>query len=286
MSVNAHRTHSSHVTSKLTMNPTAWLRATRHGTPLLWWCALGLLLASLATLVLVQLDARTFNGVSVWLKPWKFQVSLMVHLMTLALVAACITPNPTLTRSVKRMSVVVFAATVFEVAYISWRASRGEASHYNVGTPVASAMYSLMGIGAVALTVCAGWLGWRVLRDREPMLPRVVQQGVGWGLIIGCVLGTLSGAYVSGRTGHWVGGTLSDANTMPIVKWSLDGGDLRVAHFFGLHAMQILPVVAWALHRTVTSQANALRAWWMVAAAYTGWTVFTFWQAWSGRPLV
>jgi hypothetical protein len=278
--------HSPNVMSDITFNPTTWLRATRHGTPLLWWCALGLLLASLATLVVMQLDARLFNGVSVWLKPWKFQVSLVVHLMTLALVAACITPNPTWTRSLTRMSVVAVAAGLFEVACISWRASRGEASHYNVGTPLASAMYSLMGIGAVALTVCAGWLGWRVLRDREPMLPHVVQQGVGWGLILGCVLGTLSGAYVSAQPSHWVGGTLSDANTVPIVRWSLDGGDLRAAHFFGLHAMQILPAAAWALNRTVASKANALRAWWMLALLYTAWTAFTFWQAWSGRPLL
>jgi hypothetical protein len=285
MSHDAHVEQAPNATPTFTQAFMAWLHAARKNTRLLWWCAMGLLVASVATLALEQLDTRTFNGVSVWVKPWKFQVSLAVHLMTLALVAALVAPTPKLTRQLRWMSVVAVVASLFEIAYISWRASRGEASHFNVGTPLAGAMYSLMGIGAVSLTLCAGWLGWRVLRDPKPTLSRVVQHGVGWGLIIGCVLGTLSGAYVSAQTGHWVGGTLSDANTLPIVKWSLDGGDLRVAHFFGLHAMQILPFAAWALHRTVASGANALRAWWVLAVVYAGWTGFTFWQAVSGRPL-
>jgi hypothetical protein len=268
------------------MQPNFQNNLTMRATPLLWWCAMGLLATSLATLALMPLDARTINGVSVWLKPWKFQVSLVVHLLTLAWVAALMTPSPKLTRQLRWMSVVAVVAGLFEIVYIGWRASRGEASHFNVGSPFAGAMYSLMGIGAVSLTACAGWLGWRVLRKDQTALPRVLQVSVGWGLIIGCVLGTLSGAYVSAKTGHWVGGTSSDANTLPIVKWSMDGGDLRVAHFFGLHAMQILPLVGWALHRTVASPAHAQRGWWGIALVYAAFTGFTFWQAVAGRPFV
>jgi hypothetical protein len=283
---NLSSTHHPHAAQTLVRSGIAWLHDARKATPMLWWCALGLLVTSVVTLALMPGDARTINGVSVWLKPWKFQVSLVVHLMTLALVAALLVPTPKLTRQLRWMSVVAVVAGLFEIIYIGWRASRGEASHFNVGSAFGSAMYTLMGIGAVSLTACAGWLGWRVLREPGGTLPRVVQVGMGWGLILGCVLGTLSGAYVSGQPGHWVGGTASDANALPIVKWSLDGGDLRVAHFFGLHAMQILPLVGLALHRTVASAANAVRAWWVLATIYAAFTGFTFWQAVSGRPFV
>lgn len=257
----------------------------RDVAPWLWWGALAMLAASLVSTLMLLVDARTFNGVSVWLKPWKFQVSLAIHWMTLAVLSVPLAGVTGFARSLKRMSVVALVAGVFEVGYIAWRASRGEASHFNVGTPFAAVMYSLMGLGAVALTVCAGWLGWRVLRDTRLLLSPVLRQGVGWGLVLGCVLGTLSGAYVSGQAGHWVGGTLSDAVSLPVVGWSLDGGDLRVAHFFGLHALQVLPLTAWVLHR-MASPSLALRAWWVLALLYVGWTGCTFWQAASGQPFL
>lgn len=262
-----------------------WFASARRLAPWLWWWAMVMLAASLITTVMALVDPRTFNGVSLWLKPWKFQFSLAIHLMTLALFAVPLAGAPGFAQSLRRMSFVAVIAGVFEVAYIAWRASRGEASHFNIGTPLAGAMYTLMGLGAVALTGCAGWLGWRVLRAPRSGLSPLLRQGVGWGLILGCVLGTLSGAYVSGQTGHWVGGTPSDAASVTLVGWSRDGGDLRVAHFFGLHAMQILPLAAWALDRTV-SGAVALRAWWWFAGIYVAWTAFTFVQAVLGRPVL
>ncbi len=262
----------------------AWLTRARHLAPWLWWCAMAMLAASIVLAVMMLVDPRTFNGVSVWVKPWKFQVSLAIHLITLAAFAVPLAASPGFAKSLRRMSVVAVAAGVFEVAYIAWRASRGEASHFNIGTPLAGAMYSLMGICAVLLTGCAGWLGWRILRESRTGLSPLLRQGIGWGLILGCVLGTLSGAYVSGQAGHWVGGTPSDAASVPVVGWSLDGGDLRVAHFFGLHAMQILPLAAWALDRTSLG-AVSLRAWWCLAGVYVTWTAFTFIQAVLGRPV-
>ena len=59
--------------------------------------ALGLLLlaAAVPTLIGLALDGRTIGGVSVWMKPLKFQVSLGVHLLTVALVVLAILTNLT-----------------------------------------------------------------------------------------------------------------------------------------------------------------------------------------------
>jgi hypothetical protein len=99
------------------------------------------------------------------------------------------------------------------------------------------------------------------------------------------VLGTLAGAYVSAQTGHHVGGSLTDAQGLPVVHWSRDGGDLRVAHFFGLHAMHVLPVVAWLAAR-LAAPGTARLGLNAFAAAYAGLTVLTFAQAVMGRPFI
>ena len=39
--------------------------------------------------------------------------------------------------------------------------------------------------------------------------------------------------YLGGQTSHWVGGVETDANGIWFFNWVTDGGDLRVAHFFG-----------------------------------------------------
>ncbi len=260
-----------------------WAAAARARTPLLWWSGWAALALTLPLLLLMALDGRSFNGVSVWLKPWKFHLSVGVHLLTLALVAATLSDRPGRQRALGRLGAVAVACAVFELAYITWRASRGEASHFNVGDPVAGLLYGLMGLGAVLLTGCAGLLGWWVAGERHFVGGPVLQRGLALGLLAGWLLGTLTGAVVSAQTGHWVGGTPSDAGGLPVLGWSRDGGDLRVAHFFGLHAMHVIPLVAWALARRLPPR-RALAAVGLFTAGYTAWTLFTFAAARSGRP--
>ena len=257
----------------------------RQRLPMLWffgWLALAL---SVPLLVLSLVDARQLLGVSVWTKPWKFHVSVGLHLLTLALAAALLRDTRARRVQFSRMSAVAVACGVFELAYITWRAARGEASHFNLSDTFSNVMYGLMGLGAVLLTGCAGMLGLWIARARDFVHGPVLQRGLAWGLMMGWLLGTLAGAYVSAQTGHGVGGTPHDGLGLPIVGWSRDGGDLRVAHFFGLHAMHVLPLVAWLAARWA-APATALRGLNAFAAAYALLTVFTFVQAVMGRPFI
>jgi hypothetical protein len=253
--------------------------------PGLWWGGWLILTLSVPLGLLALWDERTLLGISVWSKPWKFHVSVGLHLLTLAWFATLLPDTAERARGIRTMTRVAILCAVFELVYITWRAARGEPSHFNIATPLAGVMYALMGVGAVMLTACAGWLGWVTLRARDYSWGPVLQRGVGWGLLLGCLLGTLSGAYVSAQTGHHVGGTLSDAQGLPLLNWSRDGGDLRVAHFFGLHAMHVIPLAAWCLTR-VASATGAQRVLSVFAAAYTAPTVWTFVQARLAQPFL
>jgi hypothetical protein len=275
----------------------------RSRLPWLWWGGWAMLVISWPLWLLMQVDERTLQGVNVWVKPWKFHVSAGVHLLTLAWCAALLRPTPRRARGFGAMSAVVLATAVFELAYITWRAARGEASHFNVGDPLAGAMYTLMGVMAVLLLGAAGVLGWWIWRARDFEHGLVLQRGLGLALMAGWLLGTVAGAYMGGQGGqggHGVGVQPHDAqaaaaHALPIVGWLRGGGDLRVAHFFGMHAMHVLGAAAWAAAwwaarraspQPAVSSGAVLTGLYVLAAVYAGFTVFTFVQAVAGQPFL
>jgi hypothetical protein len=219
-------------------------------------------------------DAQTVNGVSVWDKPAKFMLSFVVHALTFAWAFALMPDAERQSKTNRRLSLAFVAIFALEVAYMAFRAARGEASHFNTATPVAAVAYALMGIGATGLTLITAWFGWRLLKTRHDLAAR----STGVGFILGALLGTLAGAYMSSQTGHWVGGLRDDSTGLPFFQWSTTGGDLRVAHFVGLHAMQAIPLAAWLWpHR---------RTVWIAAVAMTTLTGAVFAQALFGVPLL
>ena len=76
-----HRFHFS----PASLPATGLVNRMRQASAPLYWTGLGLLLLCIPTLALAIWDARLFQGVSVWLKPLKFQLSTGVYLLTLAL---------------------------------------------------------------------------------------------------------------------------------------------------------------------------------------------------------
>jgi hypothetical protein len=253
--------------------------------PLLFWSGVAMLALLLPSSLGLWLDARTLNGINVWIKPMKFQASVGVYLITLAAFFLALPAGADKTRTGRY---VVWAAVItafFEIAYITLQGARGAASHWNFSSSFTIAMYSLMGVGALVLNSAALVQGIMIARSRIASIHPALRLGLALGLILTFVLGATFGGIMSADSGHWVGGTLSDANGLPIFKWSRDGGDLRVAHFFGIHAMHFIPAFAWLASRMHSAQA-ARAAVWGFTAIFSLLTTWTFAQAMLGRPFI
>ncbi|MEO1128090.1 MAG: hypothetical protein AAFX05_00110 [Planctomycetota bacterium] len=191
------------------------------------------------TLALSFLDQRLLDGVNVWHKPLKFQVSVGVFLGTLACMMPLAGEQFRFGRWGRGVVWVAVATSVFEIAWITLQAGRGERSHYNGDSAFGSAMYAAMGIAAVALslTPVAIGLAAAVSRSSHPAI-RIAQ----WGAVLGAITSLVGAAGVGlllgGEPAHYPDPEAAEDRRIPFVGWSLTGGDLRLAHFAGLHALQ------------------------------------------------
>ena len=210
-------------------------------SPLFTRTAIAFAFLFLAVYALTFFDARLLYGVSVWEKPSKFFLSLAIHMATLAWGISLLSAEQRRSRGILVASLAFIAAAVFEMAYMIFQSSLGEASHFNRSTTFHDMMYSLMGLGALTLTVATAYLGWRIRSSGTS----VMHFAAGWSFIVSAVATTLVASYLASGAGHWIGGDQTDATGLPFFHWSTTGGDLRVAHFAALHIMQAVPLITW-----------------------------------------
>ncbi len=254
--------------------------------------ALGVVFAAL-----MLVDPRVIEGAPAWLKPLKFAVSTAIYSATLAWVLRFLPDWPRLARRAAAVTAWVF---VVEVALIVVQAARGTISHFNTSSVLDGAIFSVMGGGIAAQTVAAVAVTMALWRQT------FADRAMGWALRLGMAL-AVTGASVGGmmtqptaaqlaqaretkqmpRSGAHTVGAPDGGAGLPGTGWSLAHGDLRVPHFLGLHAMQVLPLVAWlAARRRGTRERARVGVVTGAAVSYAALFLLLLVQAMSGQPLI
>jgi hypothetical protein len=251
--------------------------------------ALGAQVALLVpSLIAYALDDRQLIGVSVWSKPLKFEMSLIVTIATLIWLLPHIDAKARGGRVIRWTALAIGLMATLEIFYIILQAARGRASHFNDSTPLETTLYSVMGIGAVTLVAGCFIIGWMLLRYGKNAAGPGLRYGGAWGLMMGAVLTLVTAGVLSSGTiapgGHWVGGIRSDAGGLFLFGWSRTGGDLRVPHFFATHLMQALPLLGLFLDRYLPGHVRSG----LLAGGAAGVLIIaaTFLQATMGRPFL
>ncbi|MEU8298752.1 hypothetical protein AB0C04_15905 [Micromonospora sp. NPDC048909] len=261
-----------------------------------WHRPLMLFVAAMAVLAVVSavgvlVDSRVLTGAPIWLKPFKFAVSFVVYGTTLAWMLSLL---PRRSRIAEWAGTVIVAMAVIEMALIVGQVVRGTTSHFNDTTPLNTALFAAMGASIMVLFLAHFVIGIVVLQRR--IADRVAARAVGWGLGLS-LLGMLAAVPmvlpsqdpgIEGISGAHSVGVADGGAGLPLVGWSTTGGDLRIGHFVGLHALQALPILAILLNRFLTRLDERARAGLVVVAggAYGVLTVLLTWQALRGQPLL
>jgi len=208
----------------------------------IWWQGTLLLTGFLAISALLYLFDKSLLGDELlWAKPLKFEVSVIIHFLTLAVLASLLSPARRNSVAWKCMSYAVVAAGIFEVMYIFLQAARGRESHFNNTTVVESIMYGLMGIGAVILVLGSLYLGWLLFREYQSERNNPLLLSGALGLTAGSILTLIIASYMSSQPDNIIIAS-SEVIRVPFFGWYLNGQDLRVPHFLATHLMQLLPL--------------------------------------------
>jgi len=182
-------------------------------------------------------DHRLIREVGVWVKPMKFMLSTALFALTTVWVLKVAHSELDQMPVYPWIVALLVLTSLFEVVYISYQASQGSASHYNVSDPFHAFMFGVMAVAAVGLTFSQAWLAWEIWNEQKGADLRVETLGVIIGLTMTFVLSTISGFMLGGNQPP-------SGQGIPIVGWHLYK-DIRPAHFLGVHAQQLIPL--WGL---------------------------------------
>jgi hypothetical protein len=246
--------------------------------------------------VALVLDPREIMGAPAWMKPAKFHASIAVYTLTLAWVFTYLREWPKTRRAASWLTV---ATLTLEIVIINVQAWRGTTSHFNVGTVVDGVLFTIMGLAILIQT--AGAIALAVALWRQHFSDRAI----GWALRLGMtmsIIGAMSGGLMTRPTAAQLEDaratkrmTVAGAHTvgapdggpgLPGAGWSREHGDLRVAHFLGLHGLQVFPLVALFLARRGWSETRRVRTVCAFSASYLAMFALLLWQALRGQSVV
>lgn len=224
-------------------------------------------------------NADLVLGINSMYKPIKFCLSVWIYCWTMALFLFYLKDSG----KVYKYSWAVVFAFGFEQLGIISQAFRGELSHFNQSDLYGMILFALMGIVIVAITIYTMFMTRLFIRQENLELPPAIALSIKIGLVY-FIIFSLFGGYISSGTGHTVGGADGGAG-LPFFNWSTVLGDLRVAHFFGLHALQIIPFFAWAI-TPILKESQAKITVWSFSIGYLAFLCFVMMQAIMGKAFI
>jgi hypothetical protein len=213
----------------------------RLRNPILFYFGLACFAAALLCLPALKYSTNEVQGVNAWYKPLKFFLATGIYVWTMAWILKDLQGADRLVFWFSWSMVLLFS---FEDVYIALQAYRSQLSHFNLSSPFYRTMYAGMAIASAGISVWTAIVLARFM-GKLPEIPESYLWGIRLGLFLFVVF-SLQGFIMGSRLSHTVGAA-DGGQGLPLTQWSKTHGDLRIAHFLGMHGLQILPLAGWLL---------------------------------------
>ena len=223
--------------------------------------------------VLIYLTNIQVLGISAFIKPMKFYISSVIFTFTMAWILYYLNYSKLLAA----FSWTLVVTLTFENLYISYKAFIGQQSHFNISTSFNSAMFSLMAITITIITLFTAYIAVVFFTKDFPTLSNSYVWGIRLGLVLFVVF-AFEGFVMGAKLSHTVGAP-DGGEGLPVTNWSKQNGDLRIAHFLGMHALQILPLIGYYLTNNAKITISMGVLYFLVTTAILI-------QALNGKPLI
>ncbi|WP_052460816.1 hypothetical protein [Microbacterium gorillae] len=204
------------------------------------------------SVIMAFVDPVQIVGTNGWLKPIKFSISTSVYAISFAWL---IGRRRRWQRTAWWAGTLVTIGMVIELAIIVGAVALGTTSHFNVSTPLHIAMWSIMAGSIGMVWMMSLLVAFAVMRNPEQSRSR--NWAIRGALVIslaGLAVAFLMTTPTSGQLSNFQGiagahavGVADGGPGLPLLGWSTVGGDLRVPHFIGMHALQVLPLILMGL---------------------------------------
>lgn len=192
--------------------------------------------------VLTKISSLQVAGVNAWFKPFKFSISIAIYCSTMAWYCYYL---PSF--NIKLFNWTNILLFTFEIVYIAIQAARAQESHFNLTTPLYKMLFAAMAIAAIGITLYTAYTGIKFFQTDFSNLPSYYVWAIRLSIFI-FIIFSFEGLAMGARQTHTIG-TQTQNTFLPMFKWNMKQGDLRAAHFIGMHALQIIPILSFYLLR-------------------------------------
>jgi hypothetical protein len=241
----------------------------RRHRPLLG-LAVAMVVLAFASVAGLLLDDRIMVGQPIWAKPLKFSLSIAIYAVTLSWLIGL--TRGRLHRVAWWAGTISAVALVIEMVIIAGAVIGGTTSHFNVSTPWATALWSVMAASIVVVWIATLVVAFALFRAPlgDPARALAIRAGAVLALV-GMALAFLMTSPTAAQLADFRGiagahsvGIADGGPGIPVLGWSTVAGDLRIPHFVGMHALQALILLVigleWAAHRVAVLDDVRVRA--------------------------